>query len=332
MNNIPVLSVIIPVYNVGPFIERCAKSLFEQTLCSKEIVEFIFVNDCTPDDSIVKLQKVIANNPLLKEHINIINHPQNRRLFLARRTGIEAAKGKYIIHIDSDDWVEPEMMETMLSALIQDQADMVYCGMVHDCADGVPRVSFMPQETEARKYLAVMLRFPHLWSLCNKMYRADIVRHAENDLGEDVVTAGEDLRRNIKLLPLCQKITAVEKCFYHYCDNPSSISKSPKDYFADMVSTGDFMEKNLGEEFQESILAYKRDTLFYAIQKNSQFARKMFPTLWRSAYQGIWQDRQRKMTYRFFLWLGSISYPVAQWLWKNSFIPYQWLKNKCKVF
>lgn len=111
----PKVSVIIPVYGVEKYIERCARSLFEQTLVD---MEFIFVNDSTKDNSIDILLKVINEYPQRKNQIKILHHEVNKGLPAARQTGIKVAKGDYIAHCDSDDWVTSnayqEMYETAL--------------------------------------------------------------------------------------------------------------------------------------------------------------------------------------------------------------------------
>ena len=85
----PKVSIIVPVYNVSKFIERCARSLFEQTF---ESIEYIFVNDCTPDDSITKLNKIIIDYPQRSKSIRIIEHETNRGLAAARNSGLLAAQ------------------------------------------------------------------------------------------------------------------------------------------------------------------------------------------------------------------------------------------------
>ena len=104
------VSVIIPIYGVEQYIERCATSLFEQTL---DNVEFIFVNDCTKDKSIENLKKVIEKYPKRKNYIQIINHNENFGLPTARRTGLGYVHGEYVAHCDSDDWLEPNAYETL---------------------------------------------------------------------------------------------------------------------------------------------------------------------------------------------------------------------------
>ena len=110
MNNIvsynPKVSVIIPVYNVEKYIERCARSLLEQSL---KDIEYIFVDDCSPDNSITMLENILKEYPERQPLVKILFHEPNRGLAYTRQEGVDAAKGEYIIHCDSDDWVEPEM-------------------------------------------------------------------------------------------------------------------------------------------------------------------------------------------------------------------------------
>ena len=119
------VSVIIPVYNVEQYIERCARSLFEQTL---DDIEYIFVNDCTPDKSMEVLARVLDDYPARKRQVSIINMPVNGGLPKVRRAGVEAATGDYIIHCDSDDWVDVTMYEKMWKKAVEGEYDMVLCG------------------------------------------------------------------------------------------------------------------------------------------------------------------------------------------------------------
>ena len=119
-----VATIIVPVYNVENFIEKCATTLFEQDC---ENIEYIFVNDCTPDNSIEILKSVIKKFPDRKNDIKIINKKINERLGQARKTGIENATGEYLIHIDSDDWVEPDMISSLYSKAEEANADIVCC-------------------------------------------------------------------------------------------------------------------------------------------------------------------------------------------------------------
>ena len=118
------VSVIIPIFKVRDFIERCAVSLFEQTL--KE-VEYIFVDDASPDDSIKVLKSCIERYPERQARTTILTHEHNQGLPAARNTGLAAASGEYVFHCDSDDYVERNMLEEMYEAAKAKDADMAYC-------------------------------------------------------------------------------------------------------------------------------------------------------------------------------------------------------------
>lgn len=128
----PKVSVIVPIFGVEKYIERCARSLFEQTL---EDMEFIFVNDCTKDNSIDILLKVIDEYPNRKIQVHILNHEFNKGLPVARQTGIKAAKGEYIAHCDSDDWVSTNAYQLMYDTAVRENADMTICDFF--VSDGV---------------------------------------------------------------------------------------------------------------------------------------------------------------------------------------------------
>lgn len=95
------ISLLIPVYGVEKYIERCARSLFGQTY---QNIEYIFVDDCTKDSSIAVLKKVLDDYPFRKEQVTIIHHNFNKGLSAARNTAFNHATGDYIIHVDSDDY------------------------------------------------------------------------------------------------------------------------------------------------------------------------------------------------------------------------------------
>ena len=118
------VSIIVPIYNVEKYIERCIRSLFEQTM---DDVEYIFVDDCTPDQSMAILRHLMEEYEFRNLNIKIISHEHNKGLPSARNTGLAAATGDYIFHCDSDDWMEKDAMEKMYQAAQANQADIVWC-------------------------------------------------------------------------------------------------------------------------------------------------------------------------------------------------------------
>ena len=128
------VSVIIPIYGVEDYIERCARTLFGQTMRSG--IEYIFVDDCTPDRSVEIIQETLKEYPERAEQVTILTHSVNKGLAATRKTGVRAARGEYIIHCDSDDWVEPEMYQLMYEEANRTHADMVVCAYINEYETG----------------------------------------------------------------------------------------------------------------------------------------------------------------------------------------------------
>ena len=123
------VSVIIPVYGVERYMGRCARSLFAQTMTRG--IEFIFVDDCTQDRSIEILRNTLEEYPERHAQVTILKHSSNKGLAATRKTGVRAARGEYIIHCDSDDWVEPDMCRLMYEEAKRSDADMVVCNYLN---------------------------------------------------------------------------------------------------------------------------------------------------------------------------------------------------------
>lgn len=123
----PKVSIIIPVYGVEKYIERCARSLFEQTL---DDIEYLFIDDCTPDKSVEILKRVLEEYPHRKSQVVIHRMEQNSGQAKVREWGMRNARGEYVIHCDSDDWLDVHMYEEMYNKAIEEDADVVVCDYV----------------------------------------------------------------------------------------------------------------------------------------------------------------------------------------------------------
>ncbi len=215
---IPKVSVIIPVYKAERYIERCCRSLFEQTL---DDLEFIFVDDCSPDDSIQIIERIVSDYPQRQCQLKILSHSPNRGVSYTRQQGMDAAQGEYIIHCDSDDWVDPGMYETLYTIAKEEQADVVCCGFVIELPEGKKRYS-----TYAQKALCTKVEFnlaPRTGSLCTKIVRLSMLREAYVHFPEGI-NWGEDFCVSIAGLILSSKTVLLPNVFYHYWQNVESIT------------------------------------------------------------------------------------------------------------
>ena len=203
------VSVIIPFYKVAPFIRRCAVSLLEQTLGE---VEFIFVDDASPDESRAILEEEIRNHP--DRNARILTHEVNKGLPAARNTGLAAATGDFIYHCDSDDWVEKDMLEKMYEAAGSTGADFIYCDFFLNFGEK-ERYMVTPDYTEPDRmikegFLAGLMKY-NVW---NKMARRELylssgIRFPDgHGMGEDMTM--------ILLGTKARKVTAVHQALYHY--------------------------------------------------------------------------------------------------------------------
>lgn len=204
----PKISVIIPFFKVAPFIERCTKSLLEQTLSD---VEYIFVDDASPDESRTIIERVAAE---YDRDVRILTHPENKGLPAARNTGLAEAKGDFIYHCDSDDYLVPTMLEEMYQAASMQGADFVYCDFFLDF-DTSRRVMTNPSYTDPEQmikegFLAGLLKY-NVWNklVARKLYcDSGILFPAGHGMGEDMTM--------ILLATHATRTAHVAKPLYHY--------------------------------------------------------------------------------------------------------------------
>lgn len=217
----PKVSVIVPVYGVEQYIERCARSLFEQTL---EDIEYVFVDDCTKDKSIEILQKVLENYPNKLGQTKIVRHELNKGLPVARQTGIKIATGEYIAHCDSDDWVDKDMYRQMYERAIEVNADIVICDYYKASNDKQKCVKGC-YSTDNDQLIKDFLTERIGWSVWNKLIKNSLYHNNEICYPKD--NMGEDMALIIPLILTTQNVSYVPKPLYYYYFNPSSITHHP---------------------------------------------------------------------------------------------------------
>lgn len=119
------LSVIIPIFQVEKYIEKCARSLMEQTM--RDGIEYIFIDDCSVDYSLEILERTLSSYPERRKQVKVIRQEKHIGVFRTRELGLSLSKGKYIGWCDSDDWVEKEMFSEMYRASQLHNSDIVVC-------------------------------------------------------------------------------------------------------------------------------------------------------------------------------------------------------------
>ena len=198
------ISIIIAVYNCEKYIEACARSLFEQTL---DDIEYVFVNDATPDNSIPVLEKVIEDYPTRKPFIKIISLEKNGGVSNARRIGIANATGEYIIHTDSDDWIDKDMYERLYLKAKETDADIVGCNFRHEFSD--KQYDFHQQYADTmEENISRLINGRIFPSLCTSLTRRSLIE--DNGITFPVgLNMGEDLFFNLQLYLHAKKIVSI---------------------------------------------------------------------------------------------------------------------------
>lgn len=207
----PLVSIIIPVYGVEDYIARCARSVFRQTYQNLEI---IFVDDCTPDNSIGVLRAVMEEYPERKAQVKILKHDHNLGLSAARNTGLEAATGEYIFHCDSDDWMDDVLVEHLMEKVLDEGFDLVYSDYYETYLDKELRIA-QDVGTNGENCVIAML-YGKLrgcnWSRIIKstLYTENNIKYVEK------ANMHEDIGTMLRIFAVANKIGYVNEAHYHY--------------------------------------------------------------------------------------------------------------------
>lgn len=234
----PYVSICVPIYNVEKYIERCARSLFEQTY---ENIEYIFVNDCTQDDSIQILNRIINEYPQRKGHLHIIHHKSNEGLASARNTAVEYCQTEFIMHVDSDDWIDLNVVEACVNNQLVTNADIVSIGVkrVHDGKEKADIIEWEDNVKEMTKRIIIHSVHNGVWGRLIKtsLYKQNNIK-IEIGRGQS-----EDLQVVPRLFYYSNKTTFVDDAYYYYNnDNVTSYTASfSVENVSDSIKTFDFL-------------------------------------------------------------------------------------------
>ena len=206
------ISILIPVYKVEKFIEQCITSILFQNI--KEEIEVIIVNDCTPDSSIEVLENTLKSNPPRANYtIKIINHERNRGQAAARNTALKNATGIYTLFIDSDDYIDTDMLDLMYTKALETDADIVMVDLIKEYTDKSELIK-APYYKNKAITLSHFIRGESIY-LCNKLIRKSL--YDKNNLFfREGYNMSEDYAIMIPLSFSANKIEHVANTYYHY--------------------------------------------------------------------------------------------------------------------
>lgn len=300
------VSIVIPIFKVRNFIARCACSLFEQTL---KDVEYIFVDDASPDDSIEILKSCTERYTERKSQIKILTHEQNKGLPAARNTGLTAATGEYVFHCDSDDFVEPTMLEEMYEAAKAKDADMVYCDFYLSFEKNERYMSNPNYETAEDMFKLGLLGGNMKYNVWNKLVRRSL--YSDNDIwfpaGHGM---GEDMTM-IRLAACAKSIAYVPKAFYHYVklnSNAFSATMSDRhkvDIKFNVEQTMTFLEDKFGNSLDKEIAFFKLNTKLPFLITDDETQYEVWKEWWPDANKYICENKTQAFRTRLVQWLAA---------------------------
>lgn len=258
----PKVSVYIPIYNVAQYIEQCLRSLFEQTL---DDIEYIFVDDCTPDNSIEILELIMEEYPTRKSQVKIIRHEKNKGVCAARETGMRAAVGEYIACCEPDDWVENTMYEELYTKAMETGADMISCDHYIESVSGT-KYGISHSKKDFDKRMGSWINRKYLSYVWSRIVKREVFE--ANDIfypsGVGTHNYGEDAVLMCQLLFYAKTYDFVPKALYHYRIVEGSVSHDVsrlkmrnQSLVEKYIWIFDFLHKQYGDKYNQDILAAK---------------------------------------------------------------------------
>lgn len=214
----PQISIVTPVHNVEPYLEKCLASLLNQSL---EEIEIILVDDGSTDNSFEIIKEYAKQDGRVKF---VRNSTPSGNSGVPRNQGLKIASGEYIAFVDSDDWIDEEMMEHLYAKAIAEDADIVSCNSFYrEHPDGKTELCelkniIFEEGRNSKKELFLCPQFPIVWY---RIYRRELIRKNTIEFGETSTSA--DLPFSYQALYFANKVATVESAYYHYrFDRPGS--------------------------------------------------------------------------------------------------------------
>lgn len=203
------VSILVPIYKVEKYIERCLTSIFNQTYPE---IEYVFVDDCSPDNSLKILKDYISIHNI-KNNITIISHTKNMGIAITRNDLIDNAKGVYVLFVDSDDWIENDMIEQMIYASNNGKIDIISCDYTKEYANGERTYHRENYTNDCHENMVRLINYnigTVLWKMLIKRSLFKKIRFQPD------IEIGEDYVASIKLFYYAESCSYIHKNLYHY--------------------------------------------------------------------------------------------------------------------
>lgn len=298
------VSILVPFYNVEKYVGRCVESLFTQTY---QNIDYVFVNDCSPDRSMDIINMYIEKYDVA-DRCKMIVHEQNKGICTSRNDCLDNATGDYILFIDSDDYIDKDMVELLVEAAVKDSADISGCGYTEEYDDH--SVDFPQKYTndynEMLKAITILTIKGVMWKL---LIRRSIIEdnHIRFMPEKNMV---DDYLFCCQVFYYSHSFAGVDKCMYHY------IQFNPNNY-----SQRTFFNINHQVEAIKEAEKFYKEKGVYNIVENELYIRKFIakkPLLldkkcldvkkWREIFPEsnyAWKDLNLSMGNKLIFWLAQ---------------------------
>ena len=219
MKNIKV-SILVPFYKVEKYVGRCIESLFTQTYTN---IEYVFVNDCTPDKSMEVINEYIEKYGVA-ERCKMIVHERNQGISASRNDCLDNMTGDYFLFVDADDYIDKDMVELLVDAAIREKADISGCGYIEEYPDHSVEYpqKYTNNHDEMLRSITMLTIKGVLWKL---LIRREVI--VINNLRFPYDNSiNEDYYYCCRLFYYAKSFASVDKCLYHYVQyNPNNLTK-----------------------------------------------------------------------------------------------------------
>lgn len=235
------VSILVPIYKVEKHLIKCLDTLFNQTYPD---VEYIFLDDCSPDRSMSVLHSYIENHHLGGKQITFLMHTENKGIAITRSELVRQAKGDYILFVDSDDWMELDMVEHLVAATKNGTVDIVGCDYAKNYVNERKTYHFENYAVNCQDNILLLLNYtigPALWKF---LVRKELFQQIQF---QPDIEIGEDYLASVKLYYYAESCACVHRYLYHYVQYnearySNKIAKSIEDHIKAVVAVEDFLK------------------------------------------------------------------------------------------
>ena len=304
MGQIITVSILMPIYKVDQFLEKALISVFMQTYKN---INYVFVIDGSPDKSLQILKDTINKCCVEPGRYNIIIHDNNEGIAKSRSDCIVMAKGDYVYFVDSDDWIEEDAVEQMVSATKDGSVDIVGCDYMKDFQTG--KTTYYREN-----YGVTCVENLHRcinYDIATVLWKLLVRRKLFTYFTIDPINIGEDYIISIKLFYFAKSFISLNKAFYHYVQyNQNRLSfqslRSIRDHIKCVKVVENFIKEKgfFDDEIQHRILLRKFNIKSNFVLNNMLLDEKSYNNTFPEA-NGVWQEMGYSRKEKIKFWLAE---------------------------